>query len=141
MEKFRASHHLIELLLKHGFKDLTKKDYPEHYTRMVDKDYEPSSIKRLLAINKNNYIIFDYINIKPFYNESCKRSKTELTHNELKSIIAFFKLPANIKTELHKNIDITDLHLEYAKIKQNIRIYKNKKSKTLVDTFESIILE
>ncbi len=140
---YQASKKLIDILINNGFKDITNEIYPDHFKRLKENGYDPQKVKRVLAMDKRNYVKFDYINILPCYHKSCSgpEMKTELTSDEVKSIITFFKLPYQTRSALKRNnLIIPELYKEYYHIKENIERYKDKRSNLIIDTFENVVL-
>lgn len=139
MKTYKASEELVQIFKQNGFIDITNEMYPEHFDRISNNGYDPNRVKRVLAINKNNYVKFDYITILPCYKRGCsgEEMKTELTPDELKSIIAFFNLPTQTKSSLKRHRqNILDLHKKYYDIKENPNWYKDKQSKLIIESFE-----
>lgn len=143
MTTYKASEKLIDIFIQNGFIDITNEVYPEHFKRLLENGYDPNRVKRILAIDKKNYARFDYITILPCYKKSCSGAemKTELTSDEVKSIIAFFKLPQQTRRALKRhNHNILELHRKYYEIKENIEWYKDKRSKMILDAFDNATL-
>jgi hypothetical protein len=145
MITYKASEDLVQIFLKNGFSDITVRHYPEHVKR-IDKDgYNPNQQKRALAINKNskNTVVFDYISITPYFHGGCASSdiRLEVTEDELKSIITFYKLPTHDQTTyVRLNGRITDIHSRYKRICESPRAYKKKSAETLKNIFENVTL-
>lgn len=139
MKHYLASEELAEILKLNGFKDITQERYPDHHNSMVKNGYDPGKIKRVFAANKFNYIKFDYISIQIFYKKNLEGDKDELSIDELKSIIVFFNLPVNIRTELIKRGQkVLSLHQRYDEIKKEPEFYNDQKSKMILKSFESL---
>ena len=137
------SQELIDIFLKNGFKDVTAKMYPEHHTLSLNKGYDPRIMKRVLATGTKNYVQFDYTNIIPCYNGGCTSDdqRYELTEDELKSIITFFKLPYQTRAALRRSrTKIPELYKEYYYSKQNPGWHDKRYEKRLLSVFDSVIL-
>ena len=135
MKKYKASEELAEILIKNGFVENTKTKYPDHYNRLLNNGYSPNSVKRSFLYKPNHNLIFDYINIVPYYRKSCNGTeiKIELTENEIKSIITFYKLSSQHKSYFKKTgDDIPNLYTEYESYKSYISS-QNKLSKYQTD--------
>lgn len=140
---YEVSNELCEILLNNGFNDVTEKHYPNHFVRLKKDGYNPYGCKRAFSIDNRNYIIFDYIHIKPYYKRTCHgdEMKYKLTSEELKSIISFYKLPTPTRTSIHNNYrNITELHLYYESICSSPEIHQKKAALKFKETYESIKL-
>lgn len=146
MKNYTASEELIDILLKNGFTEITKDKRPSHFMKLKEEGYNPDKIKRVFSINghKKNYIEFDYVMIKARYKEGCSGAnmKTEITTDELKSIITFYKLPFQTQNKIKRNGGyIYNISHSYDSIKNHADYYKKDKSALfLIDIFEGIIL-
>lgn len=140
MKTFKASEELAQLLIKNGLKEVTFSKYPEHHNKILKDGYNPHNSKRIFEVNSDNYVLFDYITIKPFYKNNCNGAemKVELSENELKSIIVFYKLPHQTRNAYkRKGRSITNLYTEYIYLKENPE-YKRANKQTIISVFESI---
>lgn len=140
METYKVSEELVEIFKLNGFKDLTNERYPEHYERMLKYGYDLYQIKRYLKLSIDNYVILEYINIHVFCKNMNEVTVNSLNEAELKSIFAFYELPANIRKELSQQIKITELHIEYEKFKRNPVIFNIKKFKKIIQIYENVFL-
>lgn len=135
MKTYTASNELAEILKKNGFKEVTEKEYPEHYKLIQTKGYFPESSKRKFVFTLNSdYILFDYINI--FY--KFPHSKIELTATELKSIITYYKLPQ--KHRVTPDSDILNLHDYYATICKTNEWMKFEGDALIKQMYEAVVL-
>jgi hypothetical protein len=141
-----ASQNLIDIFIENGFLDITKVKYPDHYSFAEKNGYNPSNCKRALGLSEKgkNYILFDYISIKPCYHSSCRglEIKENLETDELKSIIAFFKLPTTTQKYLKSSygFSIPLLYQLYSDIKENPKRYSTIKYFQIVNAFENVRL-
>jgi hypothetical protein len=142
MKIYKASEELAQILLKNGFKEITSTKFPDHHKQIIENGYNPYESKRAFEINSKNYVLFEYDMIKALHKEGCAGSdmKTEFSENEVKSIIAFFKLPYQTRNAFkRKGLGILTLHEKYFYITKNPE-YKKRNDQIIVDAFESIIL-
>ena len=140
METFKASEELAQILIKNGLNEITFSKYPEHHNRILEEGYNPHNSKRIFAVNSDNYVLFDYITIKPFHKKSCNGAemKVELSENEIKSMIAFFKLPYQTRNAYkRRGNSILNLYSDYIYIKENPE-YKKPNKQIIISAFESI---
>lgn len=96
--EYKASQELIDILLKYGFTEDTKSQYPEHHKRWLHLgEYDPNSIKRSF-IKGRFRITFDYINICFQYNSpSIFFNTIRIKKNQLVSFLYFSQLPSSKK--------------------------------------------
>lgn len=138
---YEASEELVRILLKNGFRDITNQFYPSHIERMEQDGYNPQSHKRVFAISKSDHLKFNYTQIEAFY-RGCTGSdmKYKLTVDELKSIIAFYKLPPQSKSYIYsKSRDsITSLYTYYDTICEYPRFCKRKSDLGFKKLFETV---
>ncbi len=146
MSNYIASEDLINIFIKNGFIDITDIKRPEHFKRLQENGYDPHKIKRVISYNGHlkNYVEFDYIMIRACYKEGCdsRNMKNKITANELKSIIAFYKLPSQTMSAMNrKGYDRLNLYDSYEHVKENLDFYKGQKTKLmLLEIFENIKL-
>lgn len=144
MENYKASEELINVLLKNGFTEVTKEKHPLHFDKLITDGYDPLKMKRLFSINghKRNFIQFDYTMIQARFREGVNSGnmKTEISTNELKSLITFYKLHFQTQNKMKRNgLSIFTLISDYNSIKKHPDFYKKDKSALLlVDIFEKI---
>jgi hypothetical protein len=143
MKIYTASQELIETLLRNGLTEITKEMKPDHFKRLQKDGYDPRKIKRVFAVKcygyKKNYLELDYETIKPLFKGGAKLSdmKKEITDDDLKSLIGFYKLSHKEK----KRTNMYSLESYYKSILQHPQYYKNKLEATLfVEMYESIIV-
>lgn len=141
MTNYKASEKLIDIFKRNGFREVTEEKYPDHYKRLMHSGYDPKTMKRILTIDGKNYVKFDYLSILPIFNGGTDgpEIKDELTIDEIKSIVTFFKLPHQTRKALkrhHQNV--LNLHERYSGIKRYPQFYKDKGSRLLAELFESV---
>ena len=143
MQKFIASESLAQVFLLNGYKDVTEERYPEHYKRMLASGYNPQQMKRAFSSSPSTYVLFDYNMIMACYKGSCNgfNMKTELSKDELTSVIAFSKLPVQTRSAIKRNgTAIPELYKDYYAILEHPNFYKDQRSQIIVKAFESVIL-
>ncbi|EHQ41785.1 hypothetical protein [Myroides odoratus] len=145
MAIYKASEELVNILLKNGLEETTEKNLPVHYKNMVENGYDPNKVKRDFSYNGKRVLIFDYVVIKPKIKgfTSGRDMKTELTIDELKSIIVFSKLPYQTVNGLYRNNHnyVTQLHNLYFYIKEHPDFTKSKnkfRNELITKEFENI---
>lgn len=101
---FKARQDFINVLLQLGFRDTTKKYYPEHYKLMIDRGYDPASIKRNFTKGKID-ILFDYINIRVSFDnvDISRENESSLPDNEFVSVMFYNSLNLSDKLFFERN--------------------------------------
>lgn len=144
MKKYTASQETINILLKNEYIEITKEIHPQHFKRLQKEGYDCRNTKRVFSANrdygyKQDYIEFDYDMIKPVRRRgvSASEMKREITTEELKSFIGFYKLPYKER----KRINVFNLESYYNSIKKYPEHY-NKKTKAMsfIEMYENIRL-
>ncbi len=139
MKTYTASQELVDIMLRNGYKEKTKTFYPEHYKRLLNTEYENGNVKRKFAIKGlQDSITFDYINVIGFISNAGHGSRTKLTSDEVKSMVAFYKMPQSFIDSWRD--DIFNLYKEYYSAKQNADEFLTAKEKKLIKVFESVNL-
>lgn len=142
MKIYKASEELAQILIKNGFTEVTSERYPDHYKRILENGYDPHKSKRAFAMNAKNFVLFDYVMIKPFHKEGCKGTEMnpEFSEDEIRSIIAFFHLPFQTRNSYKREgSDIPNLHSSYTYLKDNPD-YKKGNRQIIIDAFENVKL-
>lgn len=145
MNTYYASEELVKIFEKNGFNEITHERYPQHADRIKNNGYNPNAQKRafIFGNRKRNVLTLDYINIVPYYRGACNgdESRLSVSEDELKSIIAFYKLPAQTQLVFKANGQkITELSVHYQRISQNTDLYKRKSDKQIRSTYENVRL-
>ena len=103
---YYASNELVEVLIKHGFKETTKSIYPDHFKLMEERgEYNPYSIKRLFKRGKIE-ILFEYINMYIKIERKNEWSGSEISYDQLKSLLFLYSLTPNERYYLKKKAGI-----------------------------------
>ncbi len=144
MKKYTASQETIDILLKNGYIEITKEIHPEHFKRLQKEGYDCRNMKRVFSANrdygyKQDYIEFDYDMIKPVRRRgvSGNEMKKEITAEELKSFIGFYKLPYKER----KKINVFNLESHYQSIRQHPNHYEKKRDAIqFVEIYENITI-
>lgn len=144
MKTFKASQNLVDLFVKYGFSDKTEKLYPEHFKRMKAKGYDPYSMKRIFCFGHHeDYIMFHYVYITLHHtgNFNHTEERKMLTEDELRSLIAFYKLPAQSAKEwLEAYTNALELHKYYRNVCELPEVYNTELDKRIKDTFENVVI-
>ncbi len=142
---YKASKELVEIFLKNGFTEVTEKVYPEHVNRLNKEGYNPHRQKRKFVFGttgrNRNSVLFDYISITPYRLGGCQGgdSKLELTEDELKSILTFYKLSTASQSAYGKaGGRVIELHTRYKRICENPEWHNKKSDRELKMVFESV---
>lgn len=142
MKKYTASEELAQILKKNGFKEITSTKFPKHQDEIEANGYTSGKSKRAFSINSKDSVEFDYLEIKPRHKGRCDgpEMKTELSENELKSIIAFFNMPFQSRNAYKRNGGyIPNFYTDYLYMKENPD-FKKENRQIVIDAFENIIL-
>ena len=141
-EKFKVSEELAQIFITNGFIETTEKFHPHSYEMIKKEGYNSKKMCRAFQVN-NRYIVEFLLNkVRVSYTSKkgkVHESRTELTEDELRSIIAFNNLPGATKaTMLRKGNSILELYKEYYKIKESsIEVgYSLAKIKGIIRGFE-----
>lgn len=141
---YKASQELIDLLLKYGFSDKTEKLYPHHYQRMKAKGYDPYSMKRIFCFSQHSdYLLFHYLYIRVHHSSlfNATVEKNYLTTEEVRSLIAFYRLPTQIAREwLDAYYNAFELHRYYEKICALPEFYDTDLDKCIKQAYEEVII-
>jgi hypothetical protein len=139
---YKPSNQLVDILLKHGFTDLTEKLYPDHYKRMQQRGYDPYSIKRVFSHSAHNdSLLFHYTTIRLHHTGKFNHTEERyaLTTDELKSLLVFYKLPAQLGREwLEAYKNALELHRYYHKICLLPQVFNTDTDYRIKETFESL---
>ncbi|WP_336715254.1 hypothetical protein [Chryseobacterium mucoviscidosis] len=140
---YKASEQLAQILLKNGFTEVTNSTHPSHFEHINKNGYDAEKVKRAFKINAKDLIIFDYITVKFVHKSSgCSASnmRKEISENELKSAIAFFKLPFQTRNAIMRSgVAIPTLYQEYQYIQKNPS-YENPRNKHIIKAFSEVTL-
>ncbi len=140
----KPSKTLVDLLLKHGFTDLTEKLYPEHFNRMQSGGYDPYRVKRIFSYGPHtDYLMFHYTTIRLHHGGVFNHTEERrwLTGDELKSLVAFYRLPVHIAREwLEAYTNALELYKYYDKICTLPEIFNTDMDYRIKETFERIRL-
>jgi hypothetical protein len=123
MNKFKVSEELAQIFIKNEFIETTEKFHPQSYEMIKKEGYNPEKMCR--AFQANNCYIVEFLLNEIRVSYTSKKGKvherrTELTEDELRSIIAFNNLPGATKTTMQrKGNSILELYKEYYEIKEN----------------------
>ena len=141
MKKYEASQELVDILLKNGFEDKTEQHYPEFYSAMQRNGYSTALKRKFSYHSHKDYIIFDYINIHAFRGHAGLGSRARMTELELKSLIAFFKMPATFRGNWRSKNgeDVFGLYAEYQRTYKN-PLYDTADNRRLKKIFDEIEL-
>lgn len=142
MEKYTASEELAKILIKNGFSEITSSKFPDHQKNIEDNGYEEGKAKRAFSINTKDLVVFEYAMIKACPKGGCIgiNMSEEFTADQVRSIIAFFKMPFQSRNAYCRSGSaIPRLHEEYSYIKKNPG-YKRDRRHIVVDSFESVKL-
>lgn len=143
MKNYYASEDLVQILLNNGLVEVTDVKYPLHYKQIKENGYDPEKTKRAFRINSKDLIIFDYITVKFVHKgNGCSGTnmRKEISENELKSAIAFFKLPFQTRNAIMRSgVAIPTLHNDYRYILENPS-YNNPRNKHIIKAFEEVVL-
>lgn len=98
MKTYTASQELIDILLKNGFVDKTAKVYPDTDRAIKERGYKEGNDKRVFSLAAmKDYITFDYQSIICYVNNTGFTDELELTENQVRSIIAYYKMTPKFK--------------------------------------------
>ncbi|OCA69072.1 hypothetical protein BBI01_17830 [Chryseobacterium artocarpi] len=143
MKTYQASEQLAQILIKNGFVEVTDTKYPQHFKQINAYGYEPEKSQRAFRINTKDLIIFDHITIKfvhKGYGCNGANMRNELSENELKSAIAFFKLPFQTRNAIMRTgAAIPSLHNEYKYIQENPS-YNKPRNQYIIKAFSDVTL-
>jgi hypothetical protein len=142
MQSYEASQTLVDILLKNGFSDATNRYYPDHFNGLQRIPYNPNAFKRVFKFHsQRDNITFDYINIHAYVNGGACGSSTKLSEDEVKSLIAFYKMPVYFRRKWARSSkSVWHFHEEYKKICANPEWYTRVIDKKLKETFEAVVL-
>lgn len=142
MKTYEASQILVDILLKNGFEERTERYYPSHFKDLQRMPYNPNSFKRVFQFHSHrDNITFDYINIHAYVNGGECGGSTKLSEDEVKSLIAFYKMPVGFRrTFSRSNRSVLDLHLDYKKMCADSVWNARVINKKLKKTFEAVAL-
>lgn len=137
MKTYEANNKLTKILIKQGFIETTSQ---------INKDKEKKSFKLSKFARKG--ICFDYINIRVINSTNIYDSRIKMTESELKSLLLYFKLPANAFKEFDSNgrFNFTKTVKQIEKLRKelilqtelNINDRRNKKIKKIIDFYDKI---
>ncbi len=142
---FKASDALVDILLQYGFSDNTYKHYPQHYKRMQVRGYDPYNMKRIFVPpHSSDYLIFHYTNMilhhDGVFNHTEERMA--LSISELRSLVAFYKLPAEQGREwLEAYMNALELYKYYDNIYRLPEIFDSPVDNSIKNAFESTLIE
>ncbi|MCD0477803.1 hypothetical protein LPB90_05015 [Chryseobacterium sp. LC2016-29] len=143
MKNYYASEELADILLNNGFVEITDVKFPSHSKQIKENGYNPEKAKRAFRINTKDLIIFEYITVKFVHKGNgcgAANMRKELSESELKSGIAFFKLPFQTRNSIMRSgVAIPTLYNEYRYI-QETPSYNNPRNKFIVKAFEEVVL-
>lgn len=143
MKNYYASEELAQILLNNGFVEITNTKYPLHSEQIRENGYDPEKAKRAFRINTKDLIIFEYFTVKFVHKgDGCSVANTrkEISENELKSEIAFFKLPFQTRNAIMRSgVAIPTLHNNYRYIQEN-PTYNNLRNKHIIKAFQEVTL-
>jgi len=140
---YRASEQLVEVFIRNGFNEITASRYPEHARQIQQNGYNPHAQKRAFIVGnrKQNVLTLDYINIIPYHHGASSEGTLSLTEEELKSIVAFYKLPAAAQLAFKRsNGKITELYARYKRICENPSSYYRRSDRQIKVVYESVAL-
>lgn len=143
MKTFRASTELVDLLLQNGFSEETVSYFPDHFSRMKEKGYDPKKVKRKFSYSsRRDYIIFNYQDISFVHTYSDIASGVELEENEIRSALAFYKLTDKERKEyLSTYRNVTDFSLHYHKIKEKEEEQLTRLEKKILQAYEGVLFQ
>lgn len=143
MKNYYASEELVQILLNNGFVEITDVKFPLHSKQIKEDGYDSEKAKRAFRINTKDLILFDYITVKFVHKGnggSEANMRKEISENELKSALAFFKLPFQTRNAIMRSgVAIPTLHNDYRYIQENPS-YHNPRNKHLIKAFEEVVL-
>jgi hypothetical protein len=141
---FKPSQALVDVLLKHSFTDQTQKLYPAHYKRMKEQGYDPYTMKRIFSYpSHEDYILFHYVYVTLHHQGAFSHTEERkiLTGDELRSLIAFYKLPVNAGREwLDAYANALDLHKYYKNICLMPDVFNSDLDVGIRQTFDGVMI-
>lgn len=137
---YSTSEQLAQLLVKHGFSEKTKQEYPEDYEEVVAGNYNPEIHRRAFKYGQHFLIYFEQGRLRAvngFFGFKC----AELREGEIRAILTYIRLPNHTKTAMQNRCrTILEIEKEYKKIKKQEESDRSITDKRIVDMFESIAL-
>lgn len=142
MKTYKASEELAKILLSNGFIEITSSRFPDHHSAIVANGYSPQKSKRAFGINSKDFVEFDYTMVRACHKGGSVGSdmSEEFSEDQIKSIIAFFKLPFQSRNAYKRSGSaIPSLYQDYLYMKMNPK-FKKEKREILIDAFENVML-
>lgn len=135
-----TSEQFAQLLIKSGFVERTKLKYPEDHAKIAAGQYDPTLHRRVFRYGKLFVIHFEQSRLRGV-NGFFGFQSTALDLGQVKSILAYTKLPNHTKTAVQNRCrNILDLEKEYHRIKSMEETTLGITDQKILDTFESVSL-
>ena len=135
-----TSEQFAQLLLQNGFSERTKLQYPDDHAQISAGHYDPDLHRRVFKYGKVFVIHFDQSNLRGV-NGFFGFQSTALNIGQVKSILAYIKLPNHTKTAVQNRCrNILDLEKEYHRIKKIEETHLGMTDQKILEIFESISL-
>ncbi|MBX2874145.1 MAG: hypothetical protein KTR30_18650 [Saprospiraceae bacterium] len=135
-----TSEQFAQLLLQNGFAERTKLQYPEDHAQITAGHYDPELHRRIFKYGKLFVIHFEQSQLRGV-NGFFGFQSSALSIGQVKSILAYTKLPNHTKTAVHNRCqNILDLEKEYNRIKRREMTNLGITDQKILDIFESINL-
>lgn len=135
-----TSEQFAQLLLQNGFAERTKLQYPEDHAQITAGQYDPDLHRRVFKYGKLFVIHFEQSKLRGV-NGFFGFQSTALNQGQVKSILAYTKLPNHTKTAIHNRCqNILDIEKEYKRIKRQEVTDLGITDQKILEIFESISL-
>ncbi len=135
-----TSEQFAQLLLQNGFAERTKLQYPEDHAQILAGHYDPDLHRRVFKYGKLFVIRFEQSKLKGA-NGFFGFQSVGLNNGEVKSILAYTKLPNHTKTAVQNRCrNILDIEKEYRRIKNLEEAKLGITDQKILEVFESISL-
>lgn len=135
-----TSEQFAQLLLQNGFAERTKLQYPEDHAQITAGQYDPALHRRAFKYGKLFIIHFDQSRLRGV-NGFFGFQSTGLNIGQVKSILAYIKLPNHTKTAVQNRCrNILDLEKEYKRIKAMEETSLGMTDQKIIEIFESVSL-
>ncbi len=135
-----TSEQFAQLLLRNGFSERTKLKYPDDHAQITAGQYDPSLHSRAFKYGKLFVIHFEQSQLRGV-NGFFGFQSTVLNNGQVKSILAYTKLPNHTKTAVQNRCrNILDLEKEYNRIKALEGTSLGMTDQKIIEVFESVSL-
>ena len=140
--RYIVSQELLDIFTKNGLQDFTEKWEPKHFREAIEAGVYKSNMKRCIGATKADYVCFDYINLKCWFEGGLCGEGTSFNDDEVRSIVAFYTLPTYTRRALLNQTSqtIPCLHQFYQEIKSEPRWHTGKTIQRFCKAFETVSL-